>query len=677
MSGWLPIASIDDLAEVDGLNFARLAHGFITNAGITTSQGDVAQLSDDVRSTFDLDGTGVTVGVISDSYDVSASAGGNATQDVSTGDLPAGVVVLDDTLDPNRVIDEGRAMLQIVHDVAPGASLAFHTAGASQIAMADAIGDLQSAGSDIIVDDIVFLAEPMFQDGVIAQAADDVAANGVGYFSSAGNQGRRSYESTFNAGQQLNIGGVLETAHEFNPATNDIFQSVTVPIGGLFRLSFQWDAAFASAGGSGADSNLNVYLVVNGNTIIAQGRANNIGGDAVEIPIFANNTANTQFDILITSAGAPAPGTIKYVDFGSGVTFNEYLTNSSTLFGHANADGAIAVGAASFLATPEFGTNPPVVENFSAIGGTPILFDGAGNRLATPLVRQKTDVVGPNGGNTTFFGGDIAGDADSFPNFFGTSAAAPHVAALAALMLETNPGLSTDQISTILANTAIDMDNPFVAGFQTGFDFATGEGLIEGIASVDASISARGDYDRDGDADGNDFLVWQRGVGSTAVPAGSGADGNTGGTIDGGDLDVWASGFGTVGPASSASSTATAQPLADEKVNAAVTSKSESIRGAALESLFAGGDFTALFAANSVVSYKAEAVADEGTRCLANVDRLPFRFWSLDWIPGDLRNAVTSSDDRRLGEGEDDVSGSDDAWSRALADLGFLSALRS
>lgn len=236
LTGWLPIASIDSLAETSGLLFARITHGFVTNAGNTNTQGDAAQRSDDVRTTLGVDGTGVTVGVISDSYDVSASAGGSAAQDVTTGDLPAGVNVLDDSLNPNQVIDEGRAMLQLLHDVAPGAGLAFHTAGVSQIAMASAIGDLAAAGADVIVDDIIFLAEPMYQDGVIAQAADAAEANGVPYFSAAGNQARRSYESAFNAGTPVLIGGVPETPHEFNTATNDILQSVTVPIGGLFCL---------------------------------------------------------------------------------------------------------------------------------------------------------------------------------------------------------------------------------------------------------------------------------------------------------------------------------------------------------------------------------------------------------------------------------------------------------
>src|SRR5678815_5434165 len=59
-----------------------------------------------------------------------------------------------------------------------------------------------------------------------------------------------------------------------------------------------------------------------------------------------------------------------------------------------------------------------------------------------PLVRIKPGFTGPDGGNTTFFVADIAAripgsnEPDGFPNFFGTSASAPHVAAIGALMLD-------------------------------------------------------------------------------------------------------------------------------------------------------------------------------------------------------------------------------------------------
>jgi subtilisin-like proprotein convertase family protein len=65
-----------------------------------------------------------------------------------------------------------------------------------------------------------------------------------------------------------------------------------------------------------------------------------------------------------------------------------------------------------------------------------------------------------------------------------------------------------------------------------------------------------GDYDRDDDVDGNDFLLWQRGLGSAVTPAGSGADGDGDGVVDGGDLDAWQGGFGSSAVAALASALA-------------------------------------------------------------------------------------------------------------------------
>ena len=122
------------------------------SAGAVTSQGDAAMRADVARATFGVDGTGVTVGVISDSFNCL----GGAEADVASGDLPPGVVVLAESPDCSVSwgSDEGRAMMQIVHDVAPGATLVFHTGVGGQPSLAAAILALADAGADVIVDDI-------------------------------------------------------------------------------------------------------------------------------------------------------------------------------------------------------------------------------------------------------------------------------------------------------------------------------------------------------------------------------------------------------------------------------------------------------------------------------------------------------------------------------------------
>ena len=92
VSGWLPINQIGDLSGLADLEVANPVFAPRTNVGSVTSQGDQAMRSDIARSTYGVNGSGVKVGVLSDSFN---SLGGYAT-DVSTGDLPAGVQIIQD-----------------------------------------------------------------------------------------------------------------------------------------------------------------------------------------------------------------------------------------------------------------------------------------------------------------------------------------------------------------------------------------------------------------------------------------------------------------------------------------------------------------------------------------------------------------------------------------------------
>ena len=421
----------------------------------------------------------------------------------------AATTVIDDTAGPG--IDEGRAMAQLIHDVAPDASVSFHTAFNGIADFAQGIQDLADGGADVIVDDIIYFAEPMFQDGIVAQAVDNVVAQGKAYFSSAGNAARHSYESPFVAsGERLTVNGFFGPEergmlHDFDPGAGvDWKQSVTIPVGTTFTLVAQWDQPFASncPGCPGSQNDVDIYLVDDSDNIIASSIADNLtSGDPVEI-LQLQNTGffGTNFHIMMThydvpTAQHPQPGSpptlMKYVWFGqSAITVNEHTTDSPASYGHANAAGAAAVGAAFYLNTPAYGVSPPLLESYSSQGGVPILFDVSGNSLGTPAPREKPEIVAPDGTNTTFFYRDTASDLDpdprsyypgypysEFPNFFGTSAAAPHAAAIAALMLEANPALTPGDIYSILESTAVDMG-------PAGFDFDTGYGLIDATAAI-------------------------------------------------------------------------------------------------------------------------------------------------------------------------------------------------
>ncbi|HEX7277271.1 MAG TPA: S8 family serine peptidase, partial [Acidimicrobiales bacterium] len=484
VSGRLPTSALVAASQLASLKFMRPA-GAGTGVGNVDSQGDAAMGTDLLRAALGVDGTGVTVGTMSDSFDCLGGAAG----DVTSNDLPAGVNNLDEG--PCPATDEGRGMMQIVHDVAPGAALSFHTAFQGQADFAQGITDLRNAGADIINDDVFYFAEPFYQDGIIAQSVDAAVAAGVPYFSLAGNFDRLAYENAFRDSGSNGCGGRL---HDFDPGGGvDTRQRVTLAAGSRVTLSFQWDQPFFSVSGApGSATNMDLCLInVATNAVVASGVNNNVGADPVEVVSFTNPAAatNTLFDIQLSRVTGANPGRMKYMDYGQsgGFTINEFATNSPTIVAHANATGAEAVGAAFYDNTPVFGVNPPLAEGFSSAGGTPILFDINGAAVG-PIVRNKPRIMAPDGANTTFFGNDIAdpgdgSDTDTFPNFFGTSAATPHAAAFGALLLENTPTLTPAQLYAALEATAIEMG-------PAGFDFDTGVGFILSQSLVGASCAA-------------------------------------------------------------------------------------------------------------------------------------------------------------------------------------------
>lgn len=489
VSGLFPIDKVDQLERVEKLRFAAPAYQPMHNVGLNTSQGDASLLADKARAAYGVSGAGSKVGVISDSY---GSIAGGPAAGVASGDLPAGVEVLADI---EGGTDEGRAMAEIVHDVAPGAKIAFHTANLGQAGFASGIGKLADAGCNVVVDDVAYFAEPMFQDGIIAQAVDQVVARDVSYFSAAANQARQSYQAGFkNSGKDFisSTGVNYGKAHDFG--NGDITQSVRVPAGATLLLSFQWaDPFFSVSGGAGAKTDLDVLVLING--VVQEslsGLSSNIGGDPVEV-FGLRTTAALTVELVIVKYAGPDPQLMKYINYGSSTAVPlEYATNSSTVSGHSNATGAIAVAAAAWYNTPVFNANitRPVVEAFSSQGGTPVFItkEGVDTGYDESKIRRKPVVTGPDGGNTTFFGSDTTLDPDAFPNFFGTSAAAPHVAAVAALMQEAARNVLTPaSITDKLTATAQDMDDPFTAGFDAGFDFRTGYGFVQADKAVAAS----------------------------------------------------------------------------------------------------------------------------------------------------------------------------------------------
>ncbi len=458
VSGWFPIAKLAQLEQVAHYSAAVPVYQPITYVGSVQTEGDAVMKANTFRASQGVDGTGVKVGVLSDS--VSKFNGGLADS-VATGDLPNNVQVLKDFTSGT---DEGRGMLEIVHDVAPGSGLAFYTAFVSETDFAAGIVALAAAGCKVITDDVGYATAPIFSDGRMAHAVDQVFAGGAVYTSSAGNDANKGYRDAW---QPLNT-TIDSVSGNFQNFGGSALQKFTLARNGKAQISFQWDSAYLEGGDPAANYQVTTDMVAyvvdtTTNKIVATQDDNNANTDmALEFLSFTNSSSNTAFAFAFRAKSGPAPTNIAWIEFGS-TPLNAVQENGPTSFGQTVANGAISTGAADVA-------SPLVPESFTSKGGNlQIFFDSAGNRLATPEIRQKPNVTGPDGGHTSFFG---SSDGRGGFQFFGTSAAAPHVAAAAALLMQQAPTATNVDIVQHISDTALDLLTP-------GFDDLTGTGLVQ------------------------------------------------------------------------------------------------------------------------------------------------------------------------------------------------------
>ncbi len=437
------------------INFARPVYPAYNNSGGVNTQGDGAQKSDLVRDSFRLiksdgnivpvDGSGIKVGVLSDSYDMALGAPGYAALDIANGELPESVEVLKDN--SYKASDEGRAMMQIIHDVAPGASLAFHTATASPRQFEVGFNALKDIGCDIIVDDITFITEPFFGIGRISESIQSfVSQPGKFHYTSAGNIANKGYQATFKPSTNLPVTNFIPSdnitkAHVFGTNTDgsqDYLQKISV-VPGTYLIVLQWKEDAASQQNQiGALNDLDIYIVDNAGRLLVGNNRVNVQGDPTEIIVF-KSTGTGDANIMITSTnGSTSNGLpFRYIAFRTtaddktpnGLKFPEYFGNGiPTVSGHAMTPESITVGAVDYRNALN-----PIAETFSSYGG--LLKDGTNLQI---------DMYAPDGGNTASTTiGQLATcdtcDKDDKLNFYGTSAAAPHAAAAMALLRSALP----------------------------------------------------------------------------------------------------------------------------------------------------------------------------------------------------------------------------------------------
>lgn len=553
-SGWLPIAKIGELVNAGNIAMARQSVNTV-NVGSVTTQADVSMGVDVARNTYGLNGAGVKIGTMSDSFN-KANVFINGVKDdfqknVDTGDLLPTTKVLQEYSGAGS--DEGRAMAQLIQDLAPGADITFATAFGGQASFAQNIVDLAKAGNKVIVDDVRNYTELMYQNGPIAQAINQVTAEyNVVYFSSAGNQAAQGWQGDWATnGTTYTRNGVTYQLLSFGlPLTSTggtpLDYLTLTGASGLFAI--QWDQPSAIAGGRGSAVNVDVFVSSDtaGANVNFQSISNNIGNDAVEFINFGT-TGATRYVRIGVPMGTQVPGNVRLVLSTGTVQNTTTNQNPGSGFGHSVAESAIGVGATPYYATPIYTDttriNPatipvPAHENFSSRGISTLVFDDSGNRRATPVLRAAAQISAADGGNTTFFTSDDA-DADNIPNFYGTSAAAPDAAAVAVLVRQYAPNMSSADILALMQAVAIDMDDRFTPGYDVGFDSRNGAGYVQADrvlrALIDKVIDNPTQPTLTGTSGGETINA---GAGANTVSGGGGDDviyGNAGNDVLNGD----------------------------------------------------------------------------------------------------------------------------------------------
>lgn len=540
------------LAERVQMNRANNSPCTGSNVGAFTTEG-VQQMRVDLARALGLadgaklDGTGITVGIISDSYDINPFAGMTgpddtrivAAADIASGDLPGPgnpcgrttpVQVLREL--PDEMVelgaprsDEARAMAQIVHDIAPGARLIVASGYGLKpmgLDMADVIRDLRAAGADIIVDDLGFADQSFFQDDPVAVAVDEVVADGAIYFSAAANFNRQVNVGTpeepnlkdITSYMALNYrptdcpaltwqGEPFQLAgdcHNFNPNPGDdpdptagFLVNPLMPPFFAFPTRLQWAEPWF-----GVRTDFNFYWVSQSGEILPYasgqpmiGNQVNTGANGTNRPIegdvWLENASGEQreFHLVIQRASGDATPAIWFMLqapanalFGAEYYEPDNPLASPDIFGattyaHRAARGTISVGAVPW--------NNHVVEAFSSRSGPlihfgPIVGNTPAAALPFPEARQKPDLLASNRGANTFFGSKATG----VWRFAGTSAAAPHAAGVAALVLHQARASGINLTPSDVAQVMRDTAQP-VPGFSVR---ATGAGLLDAHAAA-------------------------------------------------------------------------------------------------------------------------------------------------------------------------------------------------
>lgn len=431
MAARVEVQNLKTLAALDEVRSIRTVMPAIINMGSKHSEGDDIHRAIQVREHYYADGSGIKIGIISDGVD-------NWEDACDSGDIPGDLHVLNNKFGGA----EGTAMLEIVHDLAPGAELYFHDCGSNKIAFNQAIDELAGAGCNVICDDICWLTEPFFEDGIIASHVTEVLKNNnIVYVSSAGNAASKHYQ-----GQFYDSGNDWHDFSSGDSQDTDLYLRISDDSSVIFIL--EWNDKFAAS-----DNDYDLYLwdADTGEILARSDITQNGDDDPLEGFEYTNKTgSNINGVISINKYAGRAKELEIYIyrdNAGVKVSSTNLVVEDSS-FGHPVVPDVIGVGSIN-------ANTPGEIAYYSSQGPVTITY---------PVVelRKKPDICGIDGVSVTGTGG--------FPStFYGTSAAAPHVAALAALLWSEKQDMTAGEIRANLLANAVDLG-------ESGYDYVFGNG---------------------------------------------------------------------------------------------------------------------------------------------------------------------------------------------------------
>ncbi len=355
-----------------------------------------------------------------------------------TGDLPESAVKVN-LCGPGgfEATDHGTAVAEVVAEMAPDTKL-YLVCIKDVAGLGMAVAYAQAHGIQIVNHSVSWFntgrgdgsGAPDTPEGIVAAAR----AAGILWVNAAGNRAQQHWSGAF---VDTNSNGW----NEFAPG--DEGNTIAVRGGGVACVALKWDDWPASA----EDYDLYLTRTVGGSVAAVSAGPQTGFEPPTELACALNSSSATQSYAIAIRAQSVTARPVRFDLFVYPGPDLEHQVAEGSVTEPGASQSALTVGAACW--------NSRDLEAFSSQGPT---IDG----------RVKPDLVGPDSVSSytfgLFFGCGVTG-------FAGTSAAAPHVAAAAALVKQANPSFGPAELQAYLEEHAVDLGAP-------GKDSAFGSGAL-------------------------------------------------------------------------------------------------------------------------------------------------------------------------------------------------------